>query len=115
MTEKKARKYARVLKGKLRGKGWKIRLWQNWGGWYYELTNGGIQLHESGITDSNNQPHYWTLFSVDGGGGYIEWSVQRRNFKDPNKCVAAQLLVAKKDTQKRMDHIEKIEKNLRES
>lgn len=109
MDEKEATKKAKALKKKLKGKGWRIHVWENCGNWYYELLNEGLQLDEGGF----DPPHYTTLMSLDGVGGLGEWFVYKaKHYRDPNQAVKAQLRVANTDTVKRVEMIRKITKNL---
>ncbi len=80
------------LVSRMKGKGWKPRVWENLG-WHYEVYNGYISVHP-GILDDNK---YWCLLSNEKGGhgGLAMWTPQKNTHKDPNVVVRKQIIYTK--------------------
>lgn len=83
-----AQRNAKRLLRKLKGKGWRIDVWENLG-WHFRLLLGPLQ-----ITERDGQ--YWTLMSdtpESGGGSYL-WATQTES-SDPNRAVRLQVRKAR--------------------
>lgn len=82
-TKEEAEKKARILKAKMKGSGWKIRVWRNFG-WNYSVRNKYASVYEYG-----SKYHCMLSPVPDGTGGTpTEWYTEKQH-KDPNKAVAA--------------------------
>ena len=86
MSKAQAGRGAKALRRKLKGKGWKIDVWENMG-WHYCLTLGPLKVCKNGWHNTHT-----TLMSAteDCAGGSYLWLVQG-SFKDPNGAVRAQI------------------------
>jgi len=90
---------ALALKKKMKGKGWKTRVWENMG-WFFEVKNGPITV----IGDEGN---YFAMVGLDGSGnGCWTCGGYPDKFADPNRAVA----VAVKHARKQLDECIKIVK-----
>lgn len=80
-----AEREVRNLIAKLKGKGWKPRVWENIG-WHYSAFSGPVQVYPFGMGDS-----FWCMVgprSKDNVGGAGFWTPSRTKcFKDPNRAV----------------------------
>ncbi len=94
-TEKEARKAGKELLKRMKGKRWKLEVWNNLG-WHCMVRNGPVQVH----LDNYCGKDYSCLISDnlrDPSGGNIEWTTQdSKHFTDPNKAVAHELKSARK-------------------
>lgn len=80
----KAHRDAKVLLARLRGRGWKIRVWEN-AGWHYCVHGNGLTVLPCGAYPGK---YYAMLSSTDSGGGDAEWTDNNAGpFKDPNRAV----------------------------
>ncbi len=90
-TKKQAEAAGAKLLKKLKGKGWKIRVWENLG-WHCAAHNGALTVHY----DSRDGTHSCLLSDRvnDHGAGQGYWT---ENYypKDPNKAVARQMKLAR--------------------
>lgn len=81
-----AEREARNLVAKLKGKGWKPRVWENIG-WHFKAMSGPVQVYPSAVGDDR----FWCMVGSqpdDNMGGAGFWTPQRlRVFKDPNRAV----------------------------
>jgi len=89
---------ALALKKKMKGKGWKTRVWENMG-WFFEVKNGPI-------TVIGEEGSYFAMVGRDGSGNGCWTCGSCENFKDPNRAVA----VAVKHARKQLDECIKIVK-----
>jgi len=81
-----AEKAAKDLKKKLKGRGWKIDVWENLG-WHYRVSAGSLKVYPS-----YTKGHYFCLFGKGGGGDSI-WTDSFTS-RDPNEVVEHQLAYA---------------------
>jgi hypothetical protein len=91
-TKKEAQKAGEELLSKLKGKGWRIKVWSNLG-WHYNLANGRLTIHP----DSFNKGYMALLSDATCkhiGGGAAFWT-NSKSFKDPNDAVKDQIKRAK--------------------
>lgn len=81
-----AEREARNLIAKLKGEGWKPRVWEN-AGWHFNAVSGPVQVYPSVLGDGR----FWCMVGSqpkDNAGGAGYWTPQRvRCFKDPNRAV----------------------------
>ena len=87
-TEKQALSLGNKLLNRMKGKGWKLTVWENIG-WYYKVSLGNICVHSSGRC-------YSTLLAKNKefeGCGEMFWS-NDRCFTDPNEAVKYQMKIA---------------------
>jgi len=101
MTEKQAKIRGKALLKCMHGKGWKLRVWENFG-WHYSVYNETILVYGSSNEYDNGE--YRVLLSADSNhpyGGDLLWTPHPaiRN-KDPNKAVRDQLEYATKAVNK---------------
>jgi hypothetical protein len=97
MTKQAATKAGKALLARMNGKGWKLRVWENFG-WHYAVNLGPINVFpEGGISDPVGARFHILMNDRgnDSTGGSYQWLV-RRHFKDPNAAVRAQLRLARK-------------------
>ena len=83
-TEKQAQQAGQLLLGKMRGTGWKLRVWENLG-WHYSVSAGPVCVHES--ADGG----FFALVSDDpekAGPGASFWT-RPGGYTDPNRAVRA--------------------------
>jgi len=94
MTETKARRLGEALLKRLKGKGWKLHVWETLG-WHYEVSTCGLTI--TGSHYPSEKLTYWAMLNWDGKGshGAIDLKVDFRS-SDPNKVVQAALEVARK-------------------
>lgn len=87
MTKKEVTRKGRVLLKLMRGKGWKLRVWENMG-WHYSVVSGPISVHPTLWSD---ETYYFSMISDDpkraGGGAGIWTSSGLATRKDPNQSV----------------------------
>lgn len=106
MTKNKAMQRAKAMQAKMKTKGWRIEVHENFG-WHYSIRKGWITLYES--TCDGFPSTYWTLMSNMRGAGETFLLVPDRHTrrqKDPNKAVEAQLKVAKAHLKKIQDAVQ---------
>lgn len=110
-TKAQAMKKAKALKKRMKGKGWKTRVWENLG-WHYEVHNKGLTVHVD--WDDDDGDSYSTLLSSDGipGGGETYWT-ENKSFSDPNKAVERQLKTAQKHMKNIVDSFEILLQNIK--
>jgi hypothetical protein len=81
-TKREAVEAGRALIRKLKGKGWKLRVWKNIG-WQFYAYNGPISVH--------GKVEYWAVVSNNpdhAGGGWSIWDDPNlKQYSDPNKAV----------------------------
>lgn len=101
-----AKQEAQETLKKMKSKGWKIHIWENFG-WHFSLIKGGMQIYKDCPRE------YTVLFSErDSGGGSMFWTPENAfRSKDPNKAVAKQLEVARKFVAQCQKAIVRVEKN----
>lgn len=89
-SEREAQAFGRKIKKKLKGKGWKIRVWENLG-WHVAWHLGRVSLYPSQYSDGPVKYH--TLISDNDdslGSGACMWT--RNNYsEDPNEVVRQDL------------------------
>lgn len=92
MTKAQAERGAQALRRKLKGKGWKIKLWENMG-WHYCLQLGPLRV------DRDRSDGFYSVLmgekQEDNVGGSYLWLV-RAGFLDPNCAVTMQIRKARK-------------------
>jgi hypothetical protein len=86
LTKKEAKKKGHELLAKMKTQGWELDVWQNLG-WHYCLRKKYITLYPT------TSGRYFTLMG-ENGAGEIYFSTKGSYFKDPNKAVEHQLVVA---------------------
>lgn len=97
--ERCARAAGAALLKRMRGRGWKLHVWENLG-WHYSVHSGAISVHVS--RRLGGVPTYWALMSdslpARGGvacSGAMIWSdPNHEQFADPNRAVRHQLRLA---------------------
>jgi hypothetical protein len=95
-TEQEARREGRKLLKRMKGKGWKLRVWENLG-WHFCVWNGPAAVYPS-----INGKFHCLLADHDckgTGAGHGEWTTTE-SFADPNKAVACELASAESVVQK---------------
>jgi hypothetical protein len=105
-TKAQAEKAGKKLLKRLKGKGWKLRVWENIG-WHYSARNGPINVYES-----HTEGMYSCLLSDrldDPIGGSALWTTEFRN-KDPNKVVAHEVKAARKQLNEIIDAVSFVER-----
>lgn len=99
-TKAAAKKAGEALRKKLKGKGWKIRVWENIG-WHLSAQLGRMTVH--GVPGN-----WWTLLGK-GSAGEIFWSPRCKGFQDPNAAVRHQLKIANAFLSKQTKHLRYID------
>jgi len=92
MTENQARTKGKKLLKKMKGKGWKLHVYENID-WHYNVWNGPIAVYE-------NNGECWCLMGTEPdckgvGMGHMAWS-DNFHSKDPNVVVRHQVRLARK-------------------
>ena len=109
-TKAQAIKKAKELLGKMKTKGWKIRVWQNLG-WHHSVINYGIQV----IGPSGCREEKYSCYlsnEKDGGGSPTYWH-DRNSYINPNEAVTKQLAKAHEFVNGLQDHLGLVEKSLK--
>lgn len=81
MNEGLAISKAKKLLKKVKGKGWKISVWENLG-WHYCLRGDFISLYEH----QDKTYHAMISTDIDGIGGLAMWT-GNRYYKNPNTAI----------------------------
>ena len=100
MTKKEAVKLGTELRECMKGRGWKVRVWENCG-WNYQVTNGPITVNPSPGTE-DRVSSVWVMMTDDlqyPGAGPPLWT-DTRDYRDPNRAVAAQAKRARRELNK---------------
>jgi len=93
MTKSEAKERGEALLKMMKGKGWKLSIWENMG-WHFSVKNGGITVHPSyssgyvtylGLDDDDTKPY----------GGQAFWT-EKKSYADPNEAVIEQMRIALK-------------------
>lgn len=84
----------RALLARMRGQGWRLRVWQNLG-WHYQCSNGTLHVYVSLPSRGDALARYWTLMGYDSGGRTELTQPGCPNFTDPNAAVLAQVRFAR--------------------
>jgi len=94
MTKTEATKRAAALRKRMKGTGWKQRVWENLG-WQYEVTNGPLSVFS--VSNHGNEEFSCMLSDnvSDSTYGCILFHSVGCN-KDPNKAVLAEVKGARK-------------------
>ena len=90
-TKAEAQKAGKALLKRMKGKGWKLDVWDNLG-WHCEVRNGPIE-----VCDSYGNG-YMALMSDNlrsSSGGNVQWTTTFSH-KDPNKAAAHEIRSARK-------------------
>ena len=103
----------RLLK-RMKGKGWKLRVYENMG-WWYTVYNGPITVCE-------HTPGRFSTLMLEkvpsdtfcGGVGSHLWYSETRTFKDPNRAVKYQVKLARKRANVILDAVEYVEAIVKE-
>lgn len=86
MTKETATANAKILKAKMKTKGWKIRVWENFG-WNYSIQNGYM-----GVSPCFSSGKYFAMLATEiGGAGVPTYWHDPKVYRDPNKAVKQQL------------------------
>lgn len=104
-TREKAQELGENLLNKMRGNGWKLRVWENLG-WHYCVTNKNVSVSEYffyGI----NKPVYHCLIGY-GGAGIGAWTT-KNSCDDPNVAVEQELAAAHAYVNELQEIIENVE------
>lgn len=107
MTKAEATKEGKALLARMKGVGWKLRVWENCG-WHYSVLLGTIYVYGS-------PGCFNVLFSADKkipGAGEIFWTTRGEHYKDPNRAVEMQLKCARTFVNKCSKAIEDVERGL---
>ena len=101
MTKQEAIEKGKALLARMKGKGWKLRVWGNIR-WHCSVRNGPVEVY----ANSHGKEEFSCLMSDvldDGHGGSMLWD---DNFysKDPNKVVMRQV----KKARKRVDELDMV-------
>lgn len=110
MTKREAERAGNKLLKMMKGKGWKLRVWENIG-WHYEAYNPPLSVYSSHVTRNGNQ-HYHCLMSCDlkeahFGAGI--WSTRGQTSKNPNVVVRKQIKKAREVVDQYMAAVEHAE------
>lgn len=104
MNKESAEKLGKELLARMKGDGWKLRVWENLG-WHYSVKNGGMSVYPSfdGIA-------YHALLHKenDGIGGETFWTDNNRH-SDPNLVVERQLKTARNFTDRCVKTLDDLE------
>ena len=93
LTKIQATKKGKQLLQKMKGSGWKLRVWENMG-WNYSVKNGPINVYP--LDHGQNQRFHCLLdCNEEGTGGLAIWSTDAIS-KDPNKVVQREIESARK-------------------
>lgn len=111
MTNLEAHKRGAALLKKLKGKGWRVRVWENIG-WHYAAhlgpsEQGCLSLHPH----SDGSAKYAVLLGAAGAGNY-QWYVRKR-YRDPNTAVRAQMRAVKAYLDRWQGHVEALAEALK--
>jgi len=91
-SKEKAEAEGNALLARMKGRGWKLRVWQNFG-WHYSIYNGSMNVHP---TQNSCLERYYTLLGDNKHkhAGCVFWSMNGKTYKDPNDAVEEQLNAA---------------------
>ena len=110
MDHETAMKHGKALLRRMKGKGWKLDVWENLG-WHYAVYNGTLTVHATEYL--LGQTTYFTLLGdTERGGGECYWT-EDFSSTDPNKVVERQLAHALKVAKGHLAIVKKVEANIR--
>ena len=91
MTKAQAQSLGRRTRDKMRGKGWKVHVWDNIG-WHIKIYKGSIAIY---VNDGIRRTYMPAFDRYCGdripSGTRVEFSVDETSFTDPNDAVQAQM------------------------
>lgn len=96
MTNVEATKRGKALLKRVKGRGWKLDVWENLG-WHYAVRNGPLTVYADRYTKDRSM-RYSTLLGgepKDRHCGSLNWSPPSKGYRDPNRAVRAQLKAAR--------------------
>jgi hypothetical protein len=93
-TKQQAQNKGKALLRKMKGKGWKLRIWENLG-WHYEVSLGGLTVSPFEISGKKERYHALLSAGDYAGTGEIFWTDVGFYSTDPNKVVKHQLKIAR--------------------
>jgi len=91
-TKKEAKAAGKKLLKKMKGKGWKLRVWENMG-WHYCVHNGGLSVYPC---RSKGMTKFHAMLSEDCFSDLGIWSFGFYASVDPNKAVQNKIKDARK-------------------
>jgi hypothetical protein len=98
----------RNLLKKMKGKGWRLRVWENIG-WHYCVINGPVQVYP--LSSSHTEYHCLVSSnSVSRGGCGIWTSPKNISFDDPNTAVRTEVENAKRVVTQLVNAVKEAEK-----
>jgi hypothetical protein len=99
MTKSDATERGAALLKRMKGKGWKLRVWENFG-WHYSVYCKNLSVHSYGEYLERGKESFTALLDSDPtrhDGGYSLWTEHPcPMFHDPNEAVQVQLKYAYK-------------------
>ena len=113
MNHETAVKHGKALLRRMKGKGWKLDVWENMG-WHYAVYNGTLTVHASEYAMSKTT--YFTLLGdEERGGGLGFWTENgpESSSEDPNEVVERQVAYALKVAKGHLAIVKKVEANIR--
>jgi len=113
LTKEQAEQRGNLLFNKMRGEGWKLRVWENFG-WHYSVYNGAINVHVAtlGAAPDGSEDTFSCLMGMDRdkerSGGHPEWTTHFSSVY-PIEVILDQIREARKVLNvyiKAVEHIE---------
>ena len=93
-TKAQATEKAKELLGKMKTKGWKIRVWENLG-WHHSVMNYGIEVYGPSYPSEEGKYSCFLHDKKRGAGSPSYWH-DAKSYKDPNVAVERQIAKARK-------------------
>lgn len=93
-TRAEATRWGRRQLKKFRGKGWRMRVWNNMG-WHVAFHNHGLNVRCQPSAFSHTLFHALLSDECRGSGGLAAWSPGYRQYRDPNKSAQAAIRAAR--------------------
>lgn len=91
MTQRNAEIEGNKLLKRMKGKGWKLDVWEN-GGWHYRVyLPVGVWNLSVYTSPFREETKYYTLLGKGGSGGEVYWGARGLEFIDPNEAVRVQM------------------------